>query len=150
MTQSRHLEVIRNTTHDTVRAQYPMVPIVDALARWINARQYEDESLVDYTKRMKQLSDVVKSMIRDEILHVYAKGLEDYAKETDVLKQKDMRDATWEQLNAYLLLCGADQAKYGSLSKGIATQYSLMGSDGKPNDQYPKTLAHATASRRTP
>ena len=27
------LEVIRNTTHDTVRAQYPMVSIVDALAR---------------------------------------------------------------------------------------------------------------------
>ena len=82
------LEVIRNTTHDTVRAQYPMVSIVDALARWINARQYDDESLVDYTTRMKQLADVVKSMIGDEILHKYARGLEGYDDITDIMEQK--------------------------------------------------------------
>ena len=56
------LEIIRNMTQDTVHAQYPMVSIVDALARWINARQHDDKSLVDYTKRMKQLSDIVKSV----------------------------------------------------------------------------------------
>ena len=50
----RTLEVIRNTTHDTVHAQYPLVSIVDALQRWINAKQYDDEDLVEYTKRMKQ------------------------------------------------------------------------------------------------
>ena len=44
----------------------------------------------------------------------------------------------------YLLLCGSDLAKYGTLVKGIATQYSLMGEKGKPNGQYPKSLAHAT------
>ena len=80
------LEVIRNTTHDTVRAQYPMVSIVDALARWLNVRQYDEEDLVEYTKRMKQLSDVVKSMIGDSILHEYAKGLKVYKATSDVLK----------------------------------------------------------------
>ena len=61
-----------------------MVSVVDALARWIDARQYDNESLVDCTKRMKQLSDVVKSMIGDEILHIYATGLEGYEKLTDL------------------------------------------------------------------
>ena len=137
------MEVIRNTTHDTVRAQYPMVSIVDAFARWINVRQYDDKDLVEYTKRMKQLSDVVKSMIGDSILHEYVKGLEEYKLTSDVLKKADIRDASWEQLNTFLLLRGLDQSKYGSLIKGIATQYLLMRADGKPNDQYPKTLAHA-------
>ena len=90
------MEIIRNTTHDTVRAQYPMVSIVDALARWINARQHEDKTLVDYTKRMKQLSDVVKSMIGDEILHKYVMETKEYKQSTDVLVQKDMRDNSYE------------------------------------------------------
>ena len=102
------LDIIRNTTHDTVRTQYPMVSIVDALARQINAKQYNDESLVDYTKRMKQLSNIVKSLIGDEILHVYATGLEGYDKLSDIMDKKAMRDATWEQLNVYLLLYGVD------------------------------------------
>ena len=67
------------------------------------------------------MSDVVKSMIRDEILHVYATGLKGYDKLTDIMKQKTVRDATWEQLSAYLLFCRADSTKYGSLNKGIAT-----------------------------
>ena len=39
---------------------------------------------------------------------------------------------------------GADPAKYGTLLKEIVTQYSLIGEKGKPNDQYPKSLAHVT------
>ena len=83
-------------------------------------------------------------MIGDEILHKYARGLDGYDAITDIMEQKAFRYAIWEQLNAYLLLRGADQAKYGTLNKGIATQYLLMDSKGKPIDQYPKTLAHAT------
>ena len=63
------LEVIRNTTHETIRAQYPLVTIVDSVVRWMNARQGEDEDLIAFTKRVKQLSDVVKSMIGTKILH---------------------------------------------------------------------------------
>ena len=73
---------------------------------------------MEYTKRMKQLSDVVKSMTGDSILHEYAKGLEVYKATTNVLKQADIRDSMWEQLNLYLLLRGSDQSKYGSLISG--------------------------------
>ena len=39
---------------------------------------------------------------------------------------------------AYLLICGSDQSKYGSITKGFVSQYSLG------NDQYPKTIQMAT------
>src|SRR5210317_308397 len=39
---------------------------------------------------------------------------------------------------AFLLMRGADQAKYGSLMKNLCEQFSL------DNDQYPKTLVMAT------
>ena len=44
---------IKTLTHDTVRAQYPIASIVELLARWINAKQKEDESLLDYVRRSK-------------------------------------------------------------------------------------------------
>ena len=60
-------------------------------------------------------------MIGDEIPYVYTTGIEGYDKLLDIMDKKAMRDTTWEQLNVYLLLRGADQAKYGSVNKGIAT-----------------------------
>jgi hypothetical protein len=55
------LEANKLLMHDTVRAQYPLVSMTDALGRLINVRQQDNESLLDYVKRFKQLRNVVKS-----------------------------------------------------------------------------------------
>ena len=47
------LEKIKTLTHDTVRAQYPIASITEHLARWVNAKQQENENLTDYVKRSK-------------------------------------------------------------------------------------------------
>ena len=44
------LKQIKTLTHDTIRAEYPIASIVNHVARWVNARQYEDENLLDYVK----------------------------------------------------------------------------------------------------
>ena len=49
------LEAIKTLMHDTVRAQYPLVSMTDALNRLTNIRQHENEALLDYVKRFKQL-----------------------------------------------------------------------------------------------
>ena len=36
------LKQIKTLTHDTVRAEYPIASIVNHVARWVNAKQYED------------------------------------------------------------------------------------------------------------
>ena len=46
-------------------------------------------------------------------------------------------DNSYEHLGAYVLLHGADRAKYGNLMKGFVNQFLLK------NKQYPKTLSDA-------
>ena len=149
------LVVLKTLMHDSVRAQYPMVSMTDALARLINVKQYENETLLDYVKRFKQLRDVVKSQLGYNFLDGYVEHQADYpnaskfqdaeqeeskiktASEEDQAKQDEMKGKAFEQWMAYLLIRGSDQAKYGSLLKGFVSQFSLE------NDQYPKTIATA-------
>jgi hypothetical protein len=49
------LEAIKTLMHDTVRAQYPLVSLTDALNRLTTIRQNDNEPLLDYVKRFKQL-----------------------------------------------------------------------------------------------
>ncbi|MGC9294926.1 MAG: hypothetical protein ACP5E8_06590 [Thermoplasmata archaeon] len=65
------LEVIKVLMHDPVRAQYPMISMTDALTRLINAKQAENELLLDYIKRFKQLRDVAVSHMGSEMLHKF-------------------------------------------------------------------------------
>ena len=44
------LEVIKILMHDTVRAQYPMVSMTEALTRLVNVKQFDNEPLLDYVK----------------------------------------------------------------------------------------------------
>ena len=63
------LEKIKTLTHDAIRAQYPIAPITEHLARWINAKQHDDENLTDYVKRFKYHRDIVKSQVGTKMLH---------------------------------------------------------------------------------
>ena len=44
------LETIKTLMHDTMRAIYPVVSIMEAFARLINVKQQEGEYLLDYVK----------------------------------------------------------------------------------------------------
>ena len=84
------LEKIKTLTHDTIRAQYPIASITEHLARWINAKQHDDENLTDYVKHSKYHQDIVKSQVRTKMLHEYIKTTPGYVNETDVDKQNEM------------------------------------------------------------
>ena len=130
------LEAIKSLMHDTVRAQYPLISITDSLARFINVRQQEQESLLDYVKRFKQLRDVVKSQIGNKMLEQFVIQQQVYI-DGNSTQQAEMKNQAFEVWAAYILLKGSDYNKYGSLIKGFTTQYSLG------NDQYPKTVTAA-------
>ena len=130
------LKQIKTLTHNTVHAEYPIVSIVGHITRWLNARQYEDESLLDYVKRSKYNRDIVRSQIGSEILHGYVKNTKVY-KDAMQTEKSDMLDALFEELSSYIMLYGANMAKYSNLMKGFVNQYLLK------NDQYPKKMAEA-------
>ena len=45
------IKVIHNMMNETVRYQYPLVEIIDALNQLTNIKQFETESLIDYVAR---------------------------------------------------------------------------------------------------
>ena len=72
--------------HDTIQAQYPLVSITDALSRFINARQQDQESLLEYVKRFKQMRNVVKSQIGNKMLEEFMEKQQPYKDATTTEK----------------------------------------------------------------
>jgi len=101
-------------------------------------KQQDDEYLLDYVKRFKQLCDVVKSQVGTGVLNNYVERQDGYKKLTTDKARQDMKKDEWGKLMAYLLMRNVDQNRYSSLMKNLSQQYSL------DNDQYPKTITAAT------
>jgi hypothetical protein len=132
------LIAIKTLMHDAVRAQYPIVSMTDALTRLTNTKQHDDEQLMDYVKRFKQLRDVMKSYLGTDLLDKFIEQGAEYREETDDTKKKKMKEEAFDAWMAYLLLRNSDQNRDGTLMKGFVSQYSLG------NNQYPKTIQAAT------
>jgi hypothetical protein len=114
-----------------------MALMTDALGRLVNAKQQDNESLIEYVKRFKQPHDVVKSQMGNKFLTEFIEDLPTYTA-ADAAEQVLMQAEAYPKWMAYLLIRGSDQTKYRSLTKGLVSQYSLG------NDQYPKTITTAT------
>ncbi len=131
------LDAIKILIHDHVRAQYPMVSMTEALTWLVNAKQMENEPLLDYVKHFKQLHNVVKSHLGTKILDIFTEQSKEYQKLKDAKKETEMKEAAFNAWIAYLFMRGSDQSKYGSIIKGFNSQFSLG------NDQYLKTIQMA-------
>ena len=131
------LKAIKVLMHDPVRARYPFASLVESLERLINMKQGENEGLIDYTKRYKQARDVFKSHTESDIFDKFMEHTKEY-KDGDAEKKEQLKKGAFEQFNAYLYIRNADQAKYGSLTSGWRSQFSMG------NDQYPRNLSSAT------
>ena len=101
-----------------MRAQYTLVSMMNSLARWLNAKQTEGESLLDYAKLHKQLTDVVKSQFGTALIDENIKRMPEYTSVKSTEQQK-MLDDGFEEWSAYLLLNRVDMSKYGLLAKGF-------------------------------
>ena len=132
------LETIKTLMHATVRAQYPLMTATDALTRMVNIHQGENEALLDYIKRFKQLRDVYKSHWGDQVLDHFVENTSKYQTETDNNVRTSLKNEAFDEWMAYLVIRGSDQTKYGTLCHGFVSQFSLG------NDQYPKTIQKAT------
>jgi len=99
--------------------------------RILNLKQQDGEYLKDYVKRFKQSCDVLKSHIGTKWLEGFVEHTDEYKNEKDVQKKDDLKDQSFADYMAYLLLYKSDQARYRSLLTGLRSQYSLE------NDQYP-------------
>ena len=132
------LEAIQVLTHDPIRARYPWASLTEALLRFVNMKQSDNEGLLDYVKRFKQNRDVFKSHVGKHIFDEFIENSEEYRNASSDADKKKLKDEAFDQWCAYLTTQNSDQAKYGSLNKSLVSQFSMG------IDQYPKTVTAAT------
>ena len=141
------LDAISEHSMSYVENKYPFSTALDAIKNYINLKQIEDESLVDYTRRFKSAKKIMETQIGGELeLPKLAKTdprwmeIKD-PKEWVTNQQAECKARAYKRFTTFLYLENADRTKYGSLLSGLATQYSLG------QDQYPLTVEEATTWR---
>ena len=148
--QSRsNYETIENNPIELLRAihehsisyqenQHAMRIILDAMRGLVNIKQYEDESLIDYTARFKSARDVFKAQIGGTIsLTKFMESMDGY-NATSVAAVAQCQSKACNKFLAYIYLDNADESKHGSLMSTLATQWSLG------TKQCPKDLVEAS------
>jgi hypothetical protein len=102
----------------------------------LNLKQSENVGLLDYVKIFKESGDIMKSHMGTTILDKFVENTLEYRDESNTtLKQ---RQSIRQVDGLYLLIHSSHQAKYGSLSNGLVSQFLMQ------NNQYPKTCRTAT------
>jgi hypothetical protein len=132
------LNKIKVLMHDRIRAKYPFTSLSEAISRMLNLKQSENEGLLDYVKRFKKSRDIMKSHVGTDILDKFVQNTLEYRDASNTTLKQTMKDGAFDRWMAYLLIHNTDQAKYGSLSNGLVSQFSMQ------NNQYPKTCTTAT------
>ena len=147
------LQAIKEHALSYESTQYRMKTLCDALKSFINLKQKEDESAIDYLKRFKAARDVFyshagKGFCFPVLLTGDAEGDALAAIMRDPHKTDEEREAARDKMSvlskkhmdmfhAYVYLENADRARYGSIVSGLESQFNLN------NNQYPTTLIDA-------
>ena len=138
------LDAISEHSMSYVENKYPYSTAQDAIKNYINLKQIEDESLVDYTRRFKSAKKIMETQIGGKLELPKLAKLDPKWMEISnpanwtVANHADCKTRAYKRFTTFLYLENADRTKYGTLLSGLATQYSLG------QDQYPQTVEKAT------
>jgi len=133
------LKAIKQHALNYQENRYNMAIVWDAMTALMKTVQKEGENLQDYTRRFRVAKHVMESHIGGPIiLSKIVENMPGYDEKNKDRCEKYQRDA-YGKLMAYVYLHNADQAKYGSILRGLNTQQSLG------NNQYPKTITEANS-----
>jgi Reverse transcriptase (RNA-dependent DNA polymerase) len=143
------LKAIKPLMHDPARAKYPFASLTESIVRMINTRQKEGEHILDYVKRFKHQRDNMSTNFNtSDFLNTFITSTADYRNidgpdstltATEILaEQASMKTGAYGRWMAFLLIRGSDQSKYGTVTIGLNSQYSMS------NNQYPKTIQAAS------
>ena len=148
------LEAIKTCTSAPVTAQYLLIKPVHDLQLLLNAKQYQTETLDEWSLRFKAHMEDAKKFIGKAALNYYVEQQQAYidaaykprlgddplppgAMYMDTTRQKTMKKEAWDAFEAYLFMLGCDKNKYGLFIANLQTRFSLE------DDKYPKTLQKA-------
>jgi hypothetical protein len=133
------LNKIKVLMHDSIRAKYPSASLTEAIIRMLNLKQSENEGLLNYVKIFEESRDIMKSHVgTDIVLDKFVENTLEYRDESNAIIKQEMKDRAFDKWMAYLPICNSDQAKYGSLSNGLVSQFSMKASRAQQAKPHPE------------
>lgn len=119
--------------------KYELSIIAEAIRNFVNLKQRDDESLIDYTARFKSARDIMVAQIGGPItLHKYVLTMPNY-NAADVSNILELEAEAFGQLTSLIYIENSNQSKYGSFNSGLSNQYRLG------NNQYPNDIVTANS-----
>ena len=113
------LEAIKQTMYVPTRSKYVYDGIIETI-KWIfDIKQADDENIVEYNKRFKQVLDVFKATLGKQLLDHFTENMEEYQNETGNTKKKEIKEKNWNSFVTLMFIKNSDQRKYRELVKGL-------------------------------
>jgi hypothetical protein len=131
------LKAIKAQTHESARAQNPIITMSEALTKFLTFKQTDGMSLQEYMISFKEYRDIVKTQMGTEVLNYFITQTQEYKDEQDANVQQELQVNAFERWSAYLLIKHADWRKYGSLITDLKSSYV------RSRDEYPRTFEGA-------
>ena len=72
------LDNVQTLMHTPMRAIYPYLGLIEAIARFVNLRMYENEEILDYLDRIKQEKNIVSSLQGKKVLDQFVENTQEY------------------------------------------------------------------------
>ena len=103
--------------------------LLDSLRIFLGTKQKEDEGLVDYYQHFKSAEEVMRSQVgHDKIMMLPLPNLAAHDPDYNAVDQKTRVGSlkrAYQRFLAVTYMENADQSKYGSVIKNLASQFSL-------------------------
>ena len=80
------------------------------------------------------MRDIIINQFGNDIFEHFIIRTDEYMNEKDVDTKNEMKDGSFEQFAAYMLLKGSDKDKYDLLKETLVTSFSVK------QDNYPRTI----------
>jgi hypothetical protein len=136
------LDAIEEHVMSYMENKYDALIVLESLKKLFSLRQREDEDLVNFTQQFKSAIDVAESHIGEKLRFMKLAKADEEWTSIDADIQEECCKRAYGKVIALLYMMNSDQTKYGLLLSGLSTYFALK------QDQYPKSITHATSILR--
>jgi len=85
------MEAIAQLMHEPIRAVYPYSAVTEAMKRFINIKQKDDEDIVGFMERFSQQKNILQSHLGSDFLGEFVQSTRDYKECNDESERKIMK-----------------------------------------------------------
>lgn len=131
------LKEFNKKLYDPVDNKYDFDMLMHVLTRFLDCKQFDNESLIDYTKRFKETADNLENFLGENFLTDFIKTTKKYQDCVSMTKRQKLLKDGFKYWILYIYVHNANRKMYRKLMLHLTLHYSLK------TDHFPKNMKYA-------